>query len=382
MGCTDSKPAPQPAARPAAARPAPPAAAAPAAPVGAAPVEEADPPKSLADDRGGVEAAPEAPAASPSNSSAQSPKMTEETQREVARGSPGSPSGSASAEPMSGRQLSEDVSPGRSRASISESARAYSCADSSVYSPAPPTPQRPELMVKGRTVLYGHPFSAPTVSVLWFMRYNRIDVHHQEVDLMAGEQLSDDFRVRNEGAAVPVLQDGFLSLAQAPAILKHLRRKPKASGGMTFLNEEEFNFTPDGEPLSKRYLARVDEYIGRHHTVVRQLSTHGLAPLVYAPRHHRYQVYYEVMEGLLPIFTLLEGMLSDGRHYVLGPYLSICDFLLVPEVDLLDRLRMTAAFPRLHDYVSRMRTVDGYDHAAADALKIFDALGVEGDIFK
>ncbi|KAJ9444958.1 hypothetical protein DIPPA_01638 [Diplonema papillatum] len=237
---------------------------------------------------------------------------------------------------------------------VEASATVCSDPEASVLSPTVATPRH---LARGRLVLYAHPVSQPSRSVEWYFYYAKKPFKLQLVDLVAGEQNSSKFRALTPTCTVPFLTDGEnLSLSESSAILKHLSAEDKTLA-----------------PIDAKEAAKIDEYIGRHHSLVRNLTTACFAPTFFAFCEDRPTIASEGLSTVRPILDVFEATLQSQDFIALN-HLSIADFLFATEVDGLDYLMLLDEYPKIRSYLGRMRDIGGYERTNETFLEICDKL--------
>ncbi|XP_078410769.1 glutathione S-transferase theta-1-like [Cetorhinus maximus] len=103
--------------------------------------------------------------------------------------------------------------------------------------------------------LYLDLLSQPCRAVYIFAKKNNIVFEFKFIDLLAGQQFSEEFGKVNALRLVPAIKDGDFTLGESVAILKYLAFKYQA---------------PDHwYPADLQKRARVDEYLAWQHTTIR-----------------------------------------------------------------------------------------------------------------
>eukprot|EP01063_Lacrimia_lanifica_P010960 TRINITY_DN1772_c0_g1_i1.p1 TRINITY_DN1772_c0_g1~~TRINITY_DN1772_c0_g1_i1.p1 ORF type:complete len:268 (+),score=72.60 TRINITY_DN1772_c0_g1_i1:106-909(+) len=211
---------------------------------------------------------------------------------------------------------------------------------------APPAASVPRIVIRG------HQLSQPCRSVQWYCRYAGLDVSIQYVDLGEGEHMMPAFLERHPAGQVPALEEGDFNLAESTAILQYLSCDD-ASMALETPHER----------------ARLNWYFAYHVSTVRQLTKACFELFLFAPPGG--DDVSSGYEQIKPILQQFDAMLAT-QDYVLGPRLSLADFMFAPEIDDLAPLDLLAPYPHLVRYLERIAAVKGYPetHAGmADAVK-------------
>ncbi|XP_048467614.1 glutathione S-transferase theta-3-like [Rhincodon typus] len=170
--------------------------------------------------------------------------------------------------------------------------------------------------------LYIDLVSQPCRSVYLFIQKNNIPFELKEVQLLAGEQHSEEFRKVNLLGKVPVIKDGDFTLTESVAILKYLAGRYK---------------TPDHwYPADLQSRARVDEYLDWQHTSLRPLAgkifmMKALFPVVTgAPCPEEKMV--EAQDELAQVLKKFQEKFLQEKPYIVGAEISLADLVAVAEL--------------------------------------------------
>eukprot|EP01060_Flectonema_neradi_P030016 TRINITY_DN4273_c0_g1_i1.p1 TRINITY_DN4273_c0_g1~~TRINITY_DN4273_c0_g1_i1.p1 ORF type:complete len:223 (+),score=48.12 TRINITY_DN4273_c0_g1_i1:54-722(+) len=191
------------------------------------------------------------------------------------------------------------------------------------------------------TILYGHPVSQPSRSCQWFIDFTNQKVQIVAIDTFKAEHKKPEFIEKFPNGQFPALEDGGFYLSESMAILKYLARN-------------DLRFTPK----DSQQQARLDEYLGRHYSTLRKISTDFFRPFMLGNKD-MIEPGYESIKNILEKFDARLGT----QPYVLGDSLTLADFLFVPEVDQLQVVgeRYLEPFKNIRLYLDRLtRDVDGY----------------------
>ncbi|XP_020763043.2 glutathione S-transferase theta-3-like [Odocoileus virginianus] len=170
--------------------------------------------------------------------------------------------------------------------------------------------------------LYLDLLSQPCRAVYIFARKNRIPFELRTVEVLKGQNHSDDFVQVNPLRKVPALKDGDFTLAESVAILLYLARKYEA---------------PDHwYPQDLQARARVDEYLSWQHTALRVSCTRAMWQKMMLPVFLGQRVPPETLETTLAALDrclqLLEDMFLKGQDFLAGPRISVADLVAITEL--------------------------------------------------
>ncbi|XP_028905320.1 glutathione S-transferase theta-1 [Ornithorhynchus anatinus] len=222
--------------------------------------------------------------------------------------------------------------------------------------------------------LYLNLLSQPCRAVYIFAKKNRIPFEFQKVDLMTGQQHSEDFSRVNSLRRVPALKDGDFTLAESVAILLYLSRK--------------YGTADHWYPADLQARARVDEYLSWQHTTVRVNGSKLLWFKLLIPYLSEEPVPEEKLEGILDdlgtnLQQLEEKFLQD-RPFIAGDHISLAD--LVAIVELMQPVGagcdIFKNWPKLDGWRMRVEEALGkklFQEAHEDILKVVDFSGMPMD---
>ncbi|KAJ9444957.1 hypothetical protein DIPPA_01637 [Diplonema papillatum] len=187
--------------------------------------------------------------------------------------------------------------------------------------------------------LYYNRLSQPCRSVLWFLGFTGIEFEKHEVNISARENETPEFIKLNPLGQLPVWVEDDFVLTESSAILQYLatadlRACPSEAG-------------------------KIAEYIARHHSLVRQLSSDCFVPALLAPDSEHASVAKAKFEDVADTVNLFEADLSKHR-FVVGDKLTVCDFLFACEVDQLHCFGLLENYPKIQEYLRRICEVQGY----------------------
>ncbi|MBB3938330.1 glutathione S-transferase family protein [Aureimonas phyllosphaerae] len=199
--------------------------------------------------------------------------------------------------------------------------------------------------------LYYDPISTTSRPVLLMVETMRMPIELQIIDILSGEQRSEDYLAINPKGLVPALEvdEGFV-LTECAAILRYLAGQ----------------FAPSLYPSEPRERARVDEMISWFSTDLHLF----LDVMTVYPRSFLAGAFSEGTTVEMAAFagphvakdlTLLDRQLS-AQAFVAGDVLTIADFLGVAIITLADLIAFDfSPWPSVMAWVSRMRVLPGWD---------------------
>ena len=217
-------------------------------------------------------------------------------------------------------------------------------------------------------IVYGHPASQPSRSVLWTCLLGGISCK-----LAIGKR-SDDLGLLTEGSPremIPWIQDGNFELAESGAIIWYLARKY----GLTQLFPEDI-----------REQARVHQYVHMHQSLVRLstyhlMTTHVVKPLPWRPSkpspfskfermaiRESYSKEDNYTEGG-KIVSLVSGLLEDRYFFndstflCGGPQATAADIMCYAEIGqfVFANLFDFSDYPKLTRWLAAMREIPFHD---------------------
>ncbi len=222
-----------------------------------------------------------------------------------------------------------------------------------------PTPQP--------VLLHGIPFSQPVRAVMWLLLYKRLPFKMVPVSPGSkneGGSRHPDYLAKNPGGTIPTLEEpdtGF-TLGEGHAILCYLSNK---------------HGWDDVYPTDPGQRARVDWYLHFHHRNVREASIGLVAPKVRKDLNIPDAIQQSAQGSFTRALRALETGCLAQSAWLAGNQLTLADFAAYVEIGQLQpgftNLFDFAPYPKLCDWLARMKQVDGHDDAHV-------ALAVLGDI--
>ncbi|XP_003974594.1 glutathione S-transferase theta-1a [Takifugu rubripes] len=171
--------------------------------------------------------------------------------------------------------------------------------------------------------LYLDLFSQPCRSVFLFAKVAGIPFDFKHVDLVAGQQFSEEFGKISSVRKVPVMKDGNFILTESIAILMYLAQKHSSS------------VADHWYPADLQLRARVNEYLSWQHM---NLRSHGskvfllrsLFPIIMGSEAPKEKMD-PAMEDLKQSLKLLEETFLQDKPFIVGNKISLADLVAVVE---------------------------------------------------
>ena len=223
------------------------------------------------------------------------------------------------------------------------------------HSQAQPAAQPPPR----RFVLRGNQASAPCRSVQWYVAFSGASdmVEVKETDLGAGDNLMAEFVHKHPTGEVPALEEDegrgkLFCLSESSAILRYLSR-----------SDNEMQQTVS----TRAQRARLDEYVARHLSEVRRVTTHVVQPYLLAAPHVADGVLADAARILPKLLGPFEAALEQQKYVLSSDSITLADFLFATEVDQLRMLNVLdpLTFPNIISYLQRLASVRGYSDSAS-----------------
>ncbi|XP_041059007.1 glutathione S-transferase theta-4-like [Carcharodon carcharias] len=155
-----------------------------------------------------------------------------------------------------------------------------------------------------------------------FSKKNNIAFEFKFIDLLAGQQFSEEFGKVNVLRLVPVIKDGDFTLGESVATLKYLACKYQVPDHWYLAD------------LQKR--ARVDEYLAWQHTTIRYQGSRifmfrSLLPALTGQPIPKDRMD-EALEGLRKSIQILEDKFLQDKLYITGEKVSLADLVALVEL--------------------------------------------------
>ncbi|XP_076585881.1 glutathione S-transferase theta-1a [Chaetodon auriga] len=172
--------------------------------------------------------------------------------------------------------------------------------------------------------LYLDLLSQPCRSVFMFAKALRIPFEFKRVDLLTGQQYSEEFGKISIIRRVPVMKDGSFILTESIAILKYLAQKYSSS------------VADHWYPADLQQQARVNEYLSWQHL---NLRSHGskvfllrtLFPVIMGSEAPKEKMDAAI-EDLNQSLDLLEGKFLQNKPFIIGDKISVADLVAIVEI--------------------------------------------------
>ncbi|KAF7239793.1 Glutathione S-transferase theta-1 [Varanus komodoensis] len=170
--------------------------------------------------------------------------------------------------------------------------------------------------------LYLDLLSEPCRAVFLFAKKNNIPFMMKSIEMLKGQQFSEEFNKVIILRKVPVLKDGDYTLEECTAILLYLTRK---------YNTPSHWYPPD---MKKR--GRVDEYLAWQHTTIRASASKILWLKVVIPLFLGQQIppekLHDAVEDLNLALQKLEEKFLQDRPFIIGTEISLADLVAIVEL--------------------------------------------------
>ncbi|XP_049937277.1 glutathione S-transferase theta-1-like isoform X1 [Schistocerca serialis cubense] len=211
--------------------------------------------------------------------------------------------------------------------------------------------------------------SQPSRAVVLFLLANDIPFVAREINVLHGEQFSEEFAKLNPMKKVPVIKDGEFTLTESVGILRYLCR--------------EKNVPDHWYPADSKKQARVDEYLEWQHTNTRSncalyfLNKFMLPGIKGTPPNPETVARRE--RKMVETLNEVEEIWLNNKSYLAGDKISIADLLGACEIE---QTRMAGynpceGRPKLAAWLERVRhdTLPHYDSVHAIVRKVTDKYG-------
>ncbi|XP_054852755.1 glutathione S-transferase theta-1-like [Eublepharis macularius] len=201
--------------------------------------------------------------------------------------------------------------------------------------------------------LYLDLLSQPCRAVYIFAKKNNIPFMVKNIEMLKGQQFSEEINKVNILRKVPVLKDGDYTLEESTAILLYLSRK---------YNTPSHWYPPD---MKKR--GRVDEYLAWQLSTIRPSASKILWLKVVIPLFLGQQIppekLQDAIEDLTNSMRKLEEKFLQDKPFIVGAEISLAD--LVAIVELMQPLGagwdIFESHPKLLEWRRRVEAAVGKD---------------------
>lgn len=204
--------------------------------------------------------------------------------------------------------------------------------------------------------IYAFDGSPTSRIVLLFCAEERIEFEKVDINLLAGEHVSEGYRRINPCSLVPVLEDGDFRLSESSTILKYLADK----------------FESKAYPRELKRRAKVHELMDWLNTsLYRVLGYNFIYPQLYA--HHRREPE-EVNQGTIhwgrqrtaQYLQLLDEHWLGKNRFLSGDELTLADYFGAPIVAQLELIRANLApFENISRWMGDMRKLPSWQQVHA-----------------
>ncbi|KAH8407437.1 hypothetical protein KR222_001265, partial [Zaprionus bogoriensis] len=197
----------------------------------------------------------------------------------------------------------------------------------------------------GKLVLYGVEPSPPVRACKLTLNALGLQYEYKLINLLAREQLSKEYTLKNPQHTVPMLEDDGKCIWDSHAIMAYLVRK----------------YGKDDALYPKDYFKRavVDQRLHFETGVIFQGCVRNIAYPVLM--HNASEVPRSKINAIYEAYAFLEAFLGS-QIYVCGPQLTIADYSIVSSVSSLVGLAPIEPqrFPKLCAWLERMEQLPDY----------------------
>eukprot|EP01115_Flamella_aegyptia_P004407 TRINITY_DN19044_c0_g1_i1.p1 TRINITY_DN19044_c0_g1~~TRINITY_DN19044_c0_g1_i1.p1 ORF type:complete len:213 (-),score=45.07 TRINITY_DN19044_c0_g1_i1:39-677(-) len=180
--------------------------------------------------------------------------------------------------------------------------------------------------------------SQPSRSITLFLRAANIEHEEKQINLLKGEQKTEEFLAVNPIGKVPAINDDGFFLSEGQAILGYLANSR---------NLDQYY------PTDPKERAVVDKWMSWVHTSIRKSSTINLlVPKIFKKINPTEETQAEHAQ----ISTMLNNHFESNK-FIAGDNVSIADFFLIPELDqvLIFDLFSYDDYPNITRYLNDFR---------------------------
>lgn len=213
---------------------------------------------------------------------------------------------------------------------------------------------------------YGNYLSQPCRAVLWMLKFKNAEFEFVPVNAGSPDLKSPEFLAMNPNGLVPVLQDENFTVFEGYAIATYLADKLQWN---------------DLYPTDLKARAKVNQYLHWHHNNSRYSTLRIMRPL-FAQKFGKVTaedlVWLENKDEIMTKFvTMIEIFLvKDFIAHSDEP--TIADFACYNEFDQLELTGLFdfSKYPKVHAWMSRMKTLPHYDEVHAPIVATFKQIGI------
>ncbi|XP_061389555.1 glutathione S-transferase 1-like [Musca vetustissima] len=206
----------------------------------------------------------------------------------------------------------------------------------------------------GKLILYGINPSPPVRACLLTLKALNLSYEYKIINILAKEQLSEDYMKKNPQHTVPTLDDDGHFIWDSHAIIAYLVGK-YATGDALYPKD-----------LLKR--AVVDQRMYFEASVLFQRTLCNITfPMLF---QNLTQIPRSKIDSIFDSYGFLESFLK-GRKYMAGNHLTIADLSIVTSVTSLQIFAKIdrSKFPKLCDWLKTMQSLPYYEEANGVGLK-------------
>ncbi|XP_023174973.1 glutathione S-transferase 1 [Drosophila hydei] len=197
----------------------------------------------------------------------------------------------------------------------------------------------------GKLVLYGLEPSPPVRACKMTLHALGLQYEYKLVNLLAGEQRTKEFTLKNPQHTVPMLEDDGKCIWDSHAIMAYLVRK----------------YGKDDALYPKDFYKRavVDQRLHFESGVVFQGCIRNISvPLFF---HNETEVPRRMIDGIYEMYDFVEAFLAN-QNYLCGSTLTLADFSCISSVASLLGLAPIESkrYPKLSAWIARMEQLPDY----------------------
>lgn len=209
--------------------------------------------------------------------------------------------------------------------------------------------------------LYGIELSQPARSCLLLIKEANLDIPLKRVNILVGEQKSEEFRAINPSGQIPAFKDGDFTLAEGAAILTYLA---------------DAHHLEDWYPTDHKARARVNQWLHWHHGGSRLSTKAIMVPTLFGGEVNT--------DGFESNLTLLNNALADSKYIASENHPTLADLLILPELDQLEEGLLGcfdySPYSNIVRYLVDLKAaLPSYAQNLADAASILETLKSKSD---
>jgi glutathione S-transferase len=204
---------------------------------------------------------------------------------------------------------------------------------------------------KTNLIIYGHPISQPTRSVLLFCALNKIKYDFVLIDLAKGEQYSDEYKKINPLSQVPTIK------------ITHEGKEHIIRESCTILRFLSEYYKVDAKWYSPNCIfrrAQINTWLDWHHSNTRYVLGNYVFGLVFTPMFKANGINVEAADTKAKIPGVLSFLNKEleKRAYLADIEISIADLLISCEINQLELVHYELKeYPKLVEYLEKLNSL-------------------------